>query len=306
MRIVTLKDPYAGTITSDIADGTYLGAAVTAWSGTSSYAVGDIRCDTTTRPHYVYKCKSIVTHTTGTEPRPSLDDTRWTLIGTTDRDAEFDDLIGTQSFRTTSHTVTVDASGTNYVVFYNLDATSITLTLTNSIGVVKTETINLKLPMSAPSWWAYFCEDSKTKKQLSWKYPKYATSTLTVTINTFAESIVKCGVFRWGSASGEIGAAQKGITTTLMDYSTKGTIYNVTAGPSADNIDLTMYIPVSSVDGVRELFRQNIAKVAVYDCNNGDENDLESFVLLALYKSFTRVFEYKGIVKCNISLQGVI
>lgn len=303
MRIVTLKD--VGAVTSDITDGVYLGVAITAWSGTSSYAVGDIIYYAATRPNYVYKCTAIVTHTTDTEPIPSLDTSRWAMMGTTDRDAEFDDLVNTQSQAMTTHTATVDSSGTNYVAFFALEAIEITLTLT-SLGVVhKSETIDLRAPTATSGWWSYFFEDVGAKKQVVWEYPKYFASSLTVTISNWPGLLVKCGVFRWGIASGAFAPVQMGVTASLIDYSTKGTLYAVNQGPSADNLDLSIMLSASVVDNIKHLFKSQVGRVAVYDCNDLDTDQMDGFVLLAIYKSFTRVFDYRNFVKCNISLQGV-
>lgn len=302
MRIITLKD--VGTVTSDITDGVYLGSAIPAWSLTGDYAVGDVRYYSATRPNYVYRCNVAITHT-GSDPKPSADSTRWTLIGTTDRDAEFDDLIGTQSMRMNSHTVTVDSSETDYAVFYNLEATGITLTLTVAGVTIKTETVDFSIPVSTGDWWTYFYESQKVRTQFVWEYPLYAVSSLTVTIRTYAGSYAKCGVFRWGQASGKIAGVKRGMTSDLIDYSTKGTMYAINQGPSADNIDFTMDLPRGMVDTVKQTFRSNTGRVAVYDCND-DDYALDSLILLGIYRKFTRLFEYKGLIKCSVSLQGVI
>ena len=302
MRIITLKD--VGTVTSDIADGIYQGVAISAWSVTGDYAVGDIKYYSATRPNYVYKCKTAIVHT-GSDPIPSLDTARWTLIGTTDRDAEFDDLIGTQSMRMASHTVTVDSSSTDYAVLYNLEATSITLTLTVAGSTIKTEKVDLSIPVSNGDWWTYFYESQTVRPQFVWEYPLYAASTLTVTITAYTGAYAKCGVFRWGKASGKLAGVKKGMTSSLIDYSTKGTVYAINQGPSADNIDLTMTLTRGTVDVVRQLFRSNTGRVAVYDCND-DDDVLDSLIILAIYRAFTRVFEYKELIKCSVSLLGVI
>lgn len=305
MRIVTLKD--VGAVTSDITDGVYQGSAISAWSGTSSYAVGDIKYYAGTRPNLVWKCISAVTHTAGTEPIPSLDPTRWGSdpVGCTDRDAEFDNLLGTQSQRATSHTATVDSSKTNYVAFFNIDAASITLTLTVSGSSVKTETIGLGLYSGPPSWYNYFFATVERKTQLIWEYPYYEISSLTVTFTTATGNLVKCGVFRWGVASSHIAGVLKGPQLTLIDYSTKGTIYAVNQGPSADKIDFEFMLNNSNVDIVKNLFKANIGRTVVVDCNDATGDILDSFIIYAIAKEFRRSFQYKNIIKCTASVLGV-
>ena len=306
MRIVTLKDPYAGSITTDIADGLYLGSAITAWTVTVSYAVGDIRYDAATRPNYVYKCKSAVTHTTGTEPNPISDSSRWDLIGTTDRDAEFDTLVNTKSRRVTSHTVTVDASFSNYVTFHVISATNITLTLAVAGVTVKTETFNLRVPVTTADWYSYFDEDATLRNQFKWEYPKYAASTLTVTMTTYVGSMVECGFFRWGISSSQFAKVQKGLSGSLKNYGTKGAVYAVDPGPSADNIRMSFWLLRAEVDNVKALFQRNAGIVALYDLEDDDSpSHLDSHVLLALCDDFTRVFDFKDFAKCSVSLLGV-
>jgi len=301
VRIVTIKD--VGTVTSDIPDGTYAGAAIGVWSSMNSYAVDAVTYDNSTRPHHVFRCINAIAGSVDNK-RPA-DSSDWRLIGSTDRDAEFDDLINTASQKLTSHTVTIDSSGTNYIALFALDAIEITFTLTSLGQIQKSETINLRQPPVAAGWWEYFFTARESRRQIVWEYPKYVASTLTITIKNWDGVLVKCGALKWGVVSSHIASVQRGLTAQLVDYSTKGKVYVVDKGPSADDIDLSIFVSVDQVDSVRNLIKAQTGRIAIYDCNSENYRKLDGFVLLAIYKSFTRVFAYRDIIKCNLSLQGV-
>lgn len=309
MRVVTLNGigtpttdigvPYAGTVY-------YLGGTILNYQNGHAYVMDELCCYTGTHPNYVFKCVSPFSSNTGTDPLPINDASHFKLVGTSDADAEFDDLVGTYSQRVTSHTVTIDSSNSNYVALFGLDAVSVTFNLKVSGVTKKTETINLTGSVTESSWWAYYFEDIRRDTQIKWEYPKYTSSTLTITTTTFAGSLVKCGTLRWGSVTGTVAAVQKGASSKLIDWSVKGDTYARDSGPSANNIDVSFWVERSRYDHVSRLFASLVGTVSIIDCNDVDDVDpIDNLIVYGIVGDFTKVFEYKNICKCNLSLKGV-
>ena len=302
MKIVTLADVTLNSSTIPV--NYYAGAVIPVWA-IASYSVGNIVYYGATTPHYVYKCRTAIV-SSGTDPIPSLDTSRWELIGTTDRWAMFDDMRNTQSRFLESFSGEVSSAGCDFVGLYNLDAVEVELTHMVGSDVIKSEVFDLRVPISAPDWWEYFFEDISLEERLPWNYTKYGSgSRLQFRITQVSGAVAKCGVFRTGVSS-DIGKVQKGLATRLVDYSNKSStsILAVAPGGNADDIDLTLVLPIESVEWVYRVFKSNCGRAAIYDCNEEGEN-LPSFVLYALFKSFDRVFPYGRFVRCNVSLQGL-
>lgn len=303
MRIITLPD--VTLVSSTIPVNYYLGAVIPAW-GIASYSVGDIVYDGAATPHYVYRCKTAIT-SSGTDLVPRLDTSRWELVGTTDRWAMFDNMRNSQGRYLTEFSGEVSCAGCNFVGLYNLDAVEVELTFMVGSEVIKTETFGLRSPISTPDWFDYFFENTAQKTQLSWEFPIYgSTGRLLYRIAHVAGTVVKCGVFRPGIIY-DAGRTQKGLSSKVIDYSNKAStsLSMVVPGGNADDIDLTLILPFERVESVYQAFKSNCGRAAIYDCNNDDEEPLESFVLYALFKSFERVFQYGQFVRCNVSLQGL-
>jgi len=320
MRIINLKDTNSDTvIASDISWNYYLGTGTVwnVWRSDSGYAVGDIvfayeyaeyvSGSTGWEPHAVFKALAVIDGSATDNKNPWIDSSRWEHIGTSDKWAAYDDLLSTYSQRVTSHTVTIDSAGCNYAILTGLDANSVTFTLRSTyLGTIKkTETINLTYPQTSSTWWAYFFEPKKRIRQLVWEFPTYSGSALTAVFTTDTGEMVKVGSFKVGCASDRIFGAQKGLTSKLRDYTTKGTFYAISAGPNARDIDFTCYLTKDNVDQIEDLFSAQIGRIAAYDCNDEQESRTGSLAVLAIINNFTRIFEYKDIIKCNVSLTGV-
>ena len=304
MKIVSLIDL---TLTSSsIPVGYYQLVPVPAWSSVSNYVVGNQIYYAGLTPHYVFKCIQDIAGLV-TNPIPSLDASHWELVGTTDRWAMFDDMRGTQSQALTSFSGEVSAAGCDYVGIFGIDAQSVTLTHMFGSEVIKSETIDLRLPLSAPDWWYYFFEDLEFVEQVSWEFPRYgAGSRLLFEFTTSPGAVAKCGVFRPGQEF-SVSNTQKGVSSRIVDYSNRASssLPMIVPGGSGDDIDLTLILPYDSVDYVSRVFRGNAGKPAIYDCNNDGDPPLNSFLLYALFKSFDRVYPDGKFVRCNVSLQGL-
>jgi len=303
MKIVTLPDVVLNS--SSIPVNYYLGAVISAWVS-AAYSVGNLVYDGATTPHYVYKCKTAIV-AAGTDQVPSLDSSRWELIGTTDRWAMFDNMRNTQSQYLESFSGEVSGAGCDYVGLYNLDAVEVELTHMVGLEEIKTEVLDLRNPISSADWWEYFFEDITLKTTVVWAFPRYGpNSRLLFRVTHVSTAIAKCGVLRPG-VTFDIGNTQKGLSTRLVDYSNKSSssLPMVVPGGSGDDIDLTLMLRFDKVDAVHRAFKANCGKAAIYDCNNEGDEILESFILYALFRDFERVFRDGRYVRCTVRLQGL-
>jgi hypothetical protein len=303
MNVVTLPDI---TLTSSsIPVNYYLGAVIPAWS-IASYSDGDLVYQADSTPHYVYCCTSAITSEV-TDKVPSLDQSRWRLIGTTDRWAMFDNMRQTYSRYLFEFSGEVSVSGCDYVGIYNLDAVEVELTFMVGSEIVKQEVISLVDSISNPDWYEYFFEIPKIKSQVTWRFPIYHSGArLLYRIANVAGGVAKCGVFRPG-VSFDTGSTQKGLSSRVVDYSNKSStsLSMVLPGGNADDVDLTLIIPVGLVESVYSVFKGNCGRPAIYDCNNEGEEYLDSLVVYGLFRTFERVFKYGRFVRCNVGLQGL-
>ena len=304
VRAVELKAVSIVSTTIPATD--YNGSAVTAWSGsTVSYVVGDVRYYSAATPHKVFLCKK--DHTSAATPTPPDDATNWEWIGTLDKWAMFDDSGSTKSQDTTSFACKVDSSKCDYAGLYGLEAKSVTLTLTSGGETKKTDTIDLKAPMSFKTYYAWFFEPREYLTHVSWEYSKYASSNLEITVTAETGSTAKCGVFRVGKQF-VIGEAEYETSGSLKDYSiktkTSAGLLTFEQGITGDRISVKLTLNNDTVDSVHRYFSRLAGTPAIYNCNN--ESNYESLSVYGIFQSFDRVYSLPTHSRCDLTIESLL
>lgn len=205
---IPMNDTVIGSI--DAVDPTPL------WNSGTTYALGaQVRKDETKR---IYE--SVQASNLNQDPVADIFDTWWIDIGPTNDRAMFDEYNETQTTRAGSINVTLNPTGRiTAMAFFNLVATSITITYTDPIeGVVYSETINLTSPENVNDIYDYFFTPviRKTDVFLS-NFPFYSSPMIEITIAN-AEGVAKCGKLVMGSLR-ETGATQQGAEFGIIDQS---------------------------------------------------------------------------------------
>ena len=168
-----------------------IGAVNVCYDKTVTYALDDIVAYISTNVHLLYKS------TTASNTGNALSDTtKWTLLGSTNARAMFDDTYGSQTTNENS-IVVVLAPGVlvNSLWFGNMDAASVRVQQSVS-GFDETTMLN---EHGVTNWYDWFYLPIVRKSDLASiaNIPPYPSSTLTVTISNVG-STAKCGIMVMG------------------------------------------------------------------------------------------------------------
>jgi hypothetical protein len=287
-------------VSSSVSDGNYGGAAVSEWVQGTAYAVGEIVSYT---DHYVYQAKYAIDGSPS-DAAPPDDKSVWALVGVLDRWAMFAPIVNRQTIAETID-VTVDASGTDCVGIFNVEALSVTFELYRGAELKKSETISLLRPPSSAGWYDWLFEEYSVQSKLLWQYPKYQTSTLRVTFASFDGNNAACGFCAPGVVQ-YLAKTQIRAAATLIDYSyvafSRGLVI-IEEGSSADDLSIDLVVETERIGQVREVLLREAGHAAIYDASDTGDPDL---IVLALYKRFERVYSVRGWTRCNLSLNGLV
>jgi hypothetical protein len=133
---------------------------------------------------------------------PHLDPTRWGFVSYPNAWKMFDTLNNTQTVFANQISVTlVNSQVINTLALFNLDASSVQVTLTNYSGggVVMNTTYSLQSSPVLANWYNYFFDPIVNKTELLVTLPSYRTTILNVKINQTGNA--KCGTMIVGYAS---------------------------------------------------------------------------------------------------------
>lgn len=190
--------------------------ATAPWSSGTTYALADrVRVDST---HRIYE--SVQAANTNHDPTTDITGTWWIDIGPTNDRAIFDEYNETQTVRAGSIDITLNpASRISAMAFFNLAATSITITFTDAIdGVVYNETIDLTSADNVNDIYDYFFAPivRQTDVFVS-SLPLYTAPMIEISIAN-AEGDAKCGKLVMGTLR-DTGTTQQGAEFGIIDHS---------------------------------------------------------------------------------------
>ena len=280
-------------------------------SGTT-YATDDqvkvrYKVDRSTLRYPVEEYTSLADNNTGNYP--PTNPSKWQLNGVSNRWAMFDGFVNTQTEKTDSIAVELDASNTDLAGLFRLQAKEISFALSSGGEVKWSETIDLKT-LSDASWYDYFFSDWQFQEDVLFTYTKYSDATLAITITWFIDELAECGNCSIGSAI-QIGNTQYEPSTGIIDYSKKttdalGRTY-LKQGNFAKRAEVELWLYNSQVDAVRKALTDIRGTPAIFDCNNQGVNgtDYTSLVIYGFYRAFDISIPGPVLSRCSLDIEGL-
>lgn len=232
----------------------------TAWNAATNYAIGN----TVLRPnHHVYEALAAGVNA----DLPEANGVRWLDLGFANRWKMFDNKIGTLTTANDSITVVLQPGRVNALGFIGVDAATVEVSLVVDAEEVFSATYDTSDSNQVGSWYEYFYEQPQPVSSLFvpdllsaalLDVPPYGEGTLTVTFSRPGFP-VSCGLMVAGMLF-EVGAAQYGIETGILDFSKKERDQFGTAtlqeGEYIDDISLEVEVASDRFDMVgREIRR---------------------------------------------------
>lgn len=232
---------------------------------------------------------------------------KWQELGASNKWKMFDGYTNSQTEDTTSITIVLDSSSTDSIGLFNLDATEVTFTLTHDSVTKKTETISL-LSYLGNGWWDYFFSDAETKPDIVWSYPKYSSSSLSVTITTYTGSTVKCGLVVYGNTT-NIGETQYSPTMGIKDYSIKTVDslgrYYLSQGNYAKKNDISVWIDNNEINGVFKILSDVRGTPVIFN-GNQHETDFNGLLVYGFLAEFLITISGPNISRYTLTIEGLI
>lgn len=272
------------------------------WNAATNYSIGAIV--TRSAQHALYK--RLTNGVTATAPES--DPTNWIFYGPMNYWAMFDESNTTVSSNPDNFSFWVYMPSdkvADTVMFDNVDADNIRLTVFNAADVVLYDvTISLGR-RGAPDWWEYFFSP--------WVYARTAvfTNLPPLTGLKFAATVTKVGATPsagtcvFGAAK-SLGFAQYGATTGNVDYSKKeaddfGQVVLVKRAYSK-RMNVQVELPNTKLDEVNDFLAQIRATPVVW---LGAGNLYNSLVIYGFYRSFETVISYPQHSMCSLEIEGL-
>lgn len=297
MRIITPQPITPATLTSS-----NVAITETLWTA-GTYVTGVQRYEGTT----LYE----VIATPSTTDQPSigvtLDTPTWKVIGAINRYKMFDNVISSQTIKTGTIVVTVDAGQiVNAAAFFGLSGNTINVVVTHPIdGIVYNTTKQLQDNAFITDWYAYFFESIYQLTDVVFAdLPSYLNATITATIDAGAAP-AKCGEMVIGRQA-SLGVANFGTSVSIQDYSVKTTdsFGNIVVQQRAysKRADYDVTVESNRVSTVQKLLADIRTTPTVFI----GEDDKPETVVYGFYKSFNIVIATPSISNCSIEVEGLV
>ena len=269
------------------------------WSA-GAYVAGDRRIFA----HRIYECTAALTSSVD----PSLDAAHWLNVSATNRWKMFDQVNGSQTKKAGSlvFSITPGKVCTAFALL-NVVGNEVRVEIEDPVdGVFFDQTYSLVAPISSPSWFAYFFEEQRAKRQVVITgLPTYLNAKFTITVDAGAgEAAV--GVVCMGK-SRDIGSGMRyGASLGIQDYSRKDRNAwgeaTLEQREYADRNSLTTYINNEQLDWTREL----LTGLRATPCLWIGSPLWESTVIYGFYNTFEISIPYRNDSLVSITLEGLI
>lgn len=296
VKIVTPIVIDSTKLTTTNVSGTAEGAS---WLAATAYTIGN----RVYRPNNkLYE--RLISGTTATAPEG--DSINWILVSPTNPYRMFDASNSSQTSNATSINVRVTpAAIANTLALFNMDGTSVTVAMNDPVaGSVYSQTFSLQSPPIAPSWYAYFFDPIKTKRDLVVSLPSYINAYTDVTI-TKAAGTAKCGTMILGNANLVGLGINYGASVGIIDYSTKekNTFgdYNIVPRGFAKRANFTIMLENSEVDPLIDLLSDLRTTPTLFI----GSTQFTSTAIFGYYKDFDINLQYTENSICTITLEGL-
>ncbi len=272
-----------------------------AWSSGTTYALGNRVIKTST--HKIYE--SLQGSNTNHDPETDLTATWWLEVGPTNRWKMFDQAVGSQTSQATPLTVVLDPGIVQALALLDVDATSVTVTMTDGPGgsTVYSRTVDMSDAAPLADWYEYFFSElqPRTLTMLD-DLPPYSNGRLTVTLT--ATTTAKCGTLAVGSLV-DVGSERPGAGLGIIDYSRKETddygVTRVVERSYAKRFDMEILVPAARVDYVaRQLASVRAAPVVWVS-----DSDYESLVAYGWLRDWGISITYPTYSELRMTIEGL-
>lgn len=276
----------------------------TAWSGATTYNIGDRVILTSTHKIYESLRASNTNHNPATD---TSDPPYWIEVSVTNRWKMFDTSNSTQT--TNSNSIVVEITPgkvVNTVALLNISATSVTVTMTDPIdGVVYNRTVSLANTSGITNWYAYFFTIIKTQTQvILTDLPAFKGAEISITISNPA-STAKCAVCVVGLSSEWGEGIELGASVGIQDYSRKEKDtfgnYQLVQRSYAKRAKFSLPILNTQIDDFQDFLIENRTNPCLWI---GDST-YKSTVIYGFYKDFDIVINYHVISDCDLEIEGL-
>lgn len=238
-----------------------------AWDVSATYSINDMAIYVTTDKHWVIR--SLVNDNVGYVPTGLNSDTKWVKVSETNRWKMFDNKTTSQTVNPDSIDVSViGTSAVDSVALLNLDASSVSLTITDiNSNVVYDETVSLVTTDNVYDMWTYFFAPIIRKSDyLFLNLPPYAMAKYDISI-TYTGNNAKCGTCVIGKAI-DLGITRYNSKASSIDYSIKETDefgdFTITERGYSRTTDITAYVEKRFTDYTVNILNQYRATPVVW------------------------------------------
>ena len=273
-----------------------------AWAGGTTYADED-RVIVTTGYHKIYESQQAAN--TGNDPTTD-DGTWWVEVSSTNRWKMFNAIVQEQTVQASEiNTVLQSSTVVNSVALINLDATTVQITVTDSVeGLVYDETYTMTSYSGIQDWYAYFFEPIIRDTQLAvTDLPPYANADIGVTISSSGDA--KCGALVIGQFA-VLGLSQHGVSLSIVDYSTKTTDAdgNVTIidGAYSDKMEVDVVLDTAQIGQVKRTLTSLRTNPSVWVAQD-NQSDL---VIYGYYREFDIILSNPTTSVCSLQIEGLV
>ena len=284
----------------------------TEWNAATIYTVGTLVRRATT--HRVYE--NLIPGADASFPENTVTSAtpRWLEISPTNRWAMFDAQIGTASTAANSMTVVLAPGRMNSLALLEVDASTVSVTLTAGGEVVYQASMDLASGNAVGDWYQYFYEpvyqqDAVVITDLVdaslLDIPAYSEGTLTVTLSR-PSGTVSCGVMVVGLYA-SLGTTQYSPSIGITDWSRKenDAFGNPIVVPRrySKRMSATVAVPTKDVDGVSRVLAQYRSTPVVWV---GAGSLYTSMVIFGFYKDWDMVIDNFSEANLSLQVEGMV
>jgi len=229
----------------------------------------------------------------------------WEEVSATNRWAAFDSKVQSQTSQAASMTYSLTPGLNDSVALLNIEATSISLVVTDPTdGEVYNETINLLSSAAIVDWYTYFFEAFTLKADVvRLAMPLYTAAQLDITIS-YAGGTAKIGAIIIGKKS-YLGVTLYGPDIGITDYSIKSADengnYSIEERAYSRRISCSLQIANTSVDEVYRLLSLYRATPLVWIVISS----YASMIAYGFYKDFSIVMPGPKRSDCSIDIESL-
>jgi hypothetical protein len=217
-----------------------------------TYALGDKVIDTTSVDATYHVYESLIAANLG---HALTDQSIWLDLGSINRLAMFDQVVGTTTDAASLIDVSIDATTVaNGLALFNLNAAQVEVTVTNASGTLYDETFSLRSTFGITDWYSWFTQEVQFATDFALtNLPPYSGTTIRVQISNATEE-VSCGTMVLGKLRDLGSGPEYGARGGIIDYSRKEAdqFGNLTLVERAfaKRWNFTMLVPAGDVDGI--------------------------------------------------------